>query len=104
MSHKPSPLPPDRDKAKRMLAYMENIDAVWDELEFYGVADGAVYVTMNGRREITRLEIMPAELYPENANRLSSLILRAIADAEEEIDYAESERIMLIPEDLRLGC
>ena len=97
-------VPLDHDKAARMQTYMETIDDVWDDLEFYGVAEGVVYVTMNGKREITRLEITPTELYPENASRLAELILRAIDSAKEEIDYAEAERIMLIPEDLRLGC
>lgn len=96
--------PLDRDKANRMFSYMDSIDEVWNDLEFYGVAEGVVYVTMNGRGDITRVEITPAELYPENADRLSRLILEAIDSAKEELQYAERERIMLIPEDLRLGC
>lgn len=93
-----------QEKAKRMLHYLDNIDRTFDDFLFYGVADGVVFVTLNGKREILNIEIAPSEQYPENEERLQALILEAIANAIEEVNHADAERILFLPEDLCLGC
>ncbi len=63
---------------------MEDIDNAFNDLLFYGTANGMVFVTINGKRKILNIEITPNELYSENADRLHQLVLEATASANEK--------------------
>lgn len=74
-------------------------------MEYYGSAEGAVFATVNGKRELLRVEIDPKELYPENAERLQQMIVEAIRDAMEEATVTEEQYSWaFLSEDLCLGC
>lgn len=74
-------------------------------MEYYGSAEGAVFATVNGKRELLRVEIDPKELYPENAERLQQMIVEAIRDAIEEATVTEEQYSWaFLSEDLCLGC
>lgn len=84
---------------------LENMTDNMENMEYYGSAEGVVFATVNGRHELLRVEITPAELYPENAERLQRLIVEAIRNAHEEATITEEQYSWaFISEDLCLGC
>lgn len=94
-----------KSRLDRFTDELENMTDNMVNLEYYGGAEGVVFATVNGKKELLKVEIDPAELYPENAERLQSLIVRAIHDAIEEATVTEEQYSWaFISEDLCLGC
>ena len=92
----------------RIARFSDELDSMthnMESMEYYGSAEGVVFATVNGKHELLRVEITPAELYPENAERLQRLIVEAIRDANEEATVTEEQYSWaFISEDLCLGC
>ena len=93
------------NRIKRFSDELENMTENMTGMEHYGSAEGVVFATVNGKKELLGVEIDPKELYPENAERLQTLIVAAIAEAVEEATITEEHYSWaFISEDLCLGC
>ena len=92
----------------RIARFSDELDSMTDNMEsmeYYGSAEGVVFATVNGKHELLRVEITPAELYPENADRLQKLIVAAVHEAIEDATITEEQYSWaFISEDLCLGC
>ena len=92
-------------RIKRFSDELENMTDNMTSMEYYGSAEGIVFATVNGKKELLGIEIDPKELYPENAERLQKLILEAVGNAIEEATITEEQYSWaFISEDLCLGC
>ena len=93
------------NRIKRFSDELENMTDTMTNMEYYGTAEGVVFATVNGKKELLAVEIDPKELYPENAERLQRLIVEAIRSANEEATVTEEQYSgAFISEDLCLGC
>ena len=93
------------NRIKRFTDELENMTDNMTNMEYYGSAEGVVFATVNGKKELLGVEIDPKELYPENADRLQKLIVEAIGNAIEEVTVTEEQYSWaFISEDLCLGC
>ena len=93
------------NRIKRFSDELENMTDNMTNMEYYGSAEGVVFATVNGKKELLRMEIDPKELYPENADRLQRLIVEAIHQAIEDAAITEEQYSWaFISEDLCLGC
>ena len=93
------------NRIKRFTDELENMTDNMTNMEYYGSAEGVVFATVNGKKELLSVEIDPKELYPENAQRLQKLIVEAIGNAIEEVTVTEEQYSWaFISEDLCLGC
>ena len=93
------------NRLKRFSDELENMTDNMTSMEYYGSAEGVVFATVNGKKELLGIEIDPKELYPENAERLQKLILEAVCNAIEEATITEEQSSWaFISEDLCLGC
>ena len=93
------------NRIKRFSDELENMTENMTGMEHYGSAEGVVFATVNGKKELLGVEIDPKELYPENAERLQRLIVEAIRDAHEEASITEEQYSWaFLSEDLCLGC
>ena len=93
------------NRLKRFSDELESMTDNMSNMEYYGSAEGVVFATVNGKKELLRMEIDPKELYPENAERLQRLIVEAIREAVEEATVVEEQYSWaFISEDLCLGC
>lgn len=93
------------NRIKRFSDELENMTDTMTNMEYYGTAEGVVFATVNGKKELLSVEIDPKELYPENADRLQQLIVEAVRNAVEEATITEEQYSWaFISEDLCLGC
>ena len=93
------------NRIKRFTDELENMTDSMTNMEYYGSAEGVVFATVNGKKELLHVEIDPKELHPENAERLQKLIVEAIGNAIEEATVTEEQYSWaFISEDLCLGC
>lgn len=70
---------------------MEMLQAEIDEKEITTTAGGgAVTVTMNGKKEITKLELKPEVVDPEDIEMLQDLITVAVNEALRQIDEIQN--------------
>lgn len=92
----------------RLDRFTDELESMTDNMvnmEYYGSAEGVVFATVNGKKELLKVEIDPVELYPENAERLQKLIVEAIRDAIEDATVTEEQYSWaFLSEDLCLGC
>ncbi len=69
-------------QAQRMQRQMEESQKELETKEFTGTAGGgAVKVTATGKREITKVELLPDAVDPDDIEMLQDLILAAVNDA-----------------------
>jgi DNA-binding YbaB/EbfC family protein len=69
-------------QAQKMQEQMTQLQAELDEREYSAAAGGgAVTVTVSGKREITKLEIKPEVVDPEDVEMLTDLITAAVNEA-----------------------
>ena len=93
------------NRMKRFSDELENMTDTMTNMEYYGSAEGVVFATVNGKKELLAVEIDPKELYPENNHRLQRLIVEAVRSAIEEATVTEEQYSWaFISEDLCLGC
>ena len=71
---------------------MEESQKVLDETEFTATAGGgAVEVTMNGKKVLTKVTLDPDAVDPDDVEMLEDLILVAVNDALKKVDDASAE-------------
>ena len=69
-------------QAQKMQEQMTQLQAELDEREYSAAAGGgAVTATVSGKREITKLEIKPEVVDPEDVEMLTDLITAAVNEA-----------------------
>jgi DNA-binding YbaB/EbfC family protein len=76
---------------------MEEMQALLDEKEVTATAGGgAVSVTVNGKRELTSVEIKPEAVDPDDVEMLQDLIIAAVNEGlrqVEEMSASEMEKL-----------
>ena len=81
-------------QAQRMQRQMEEQQKELEEKEFTGTAGGgAVSITINGKKVVTKVEIDPDACDPDDVETLQDLVMLAFNDAAAKADEA-GEAIM----------
>ena len=76
-------------QAQRMQRQMEEQQKEIEAKEFIGTAGGgAVEVTMDGKKTLTKIKIDPETLDPEDVETLEELIMLAVNDAGSKVNEA----------------
>lgn len=81
-------------QVQAMQRRMEELQAELDEKDVTTTAGGgAVSVTVNGKREITRIELKPEVVDPEDVEMLQDLILVAVNEGLRQIEEMSSNEM-----------
>ncbi len=81
-------------KAKEMQEKMQKIQEEVASLQVTGTSGGGlVNITLNGKNIITKIEIDPSLLKPEEAEILEDLIMAAYNEAKTKIETAIEEKL-----------
>ena len=84
-------------QAQRMQAQMEEQQAQIQTMEFEASAGGgAVSVTVNGNKEVTKVVIAPEAADPEDVEMLQDLIMAACNEAIKKCDQETRDRMSQI--------
>lgn len=84
-------------QAQRMQAQMEEKQAEIQAMEFEASAGGGVVsVTVNGRKELTKVEIDPDAVDPDDVEMLQDLILAACNEALKKCDQETQSQMSQI--------
>ena len=79
-------------QAQRMQREMQEKQEALEQTEFTATTGGgAVTVTMNGKREMTALEISPEAVDPEDVEMLQDMIISAVNEVLKKISDANEE-------------
>nr|WP_330403944.1 YbaB/EbfC family nucleoid-associated protein [Peptostreptococcus russellii] len=81
-------------QAQKMQADMEKSQAELEEKEVEAsVGGGAVIVKMNGKKEVTDIEIKPEVVDPDDVEMLQDLVLSAVNQAIREIEEIQKSQM-----------
>ena len=81
-------------QAQKMQADMEKSQAELEEKEAEAsVGGGAVIVKMNGKKEVTDIEIKPEVVDPDDVEMLQNLVLSAVNQAIREIEEIQKSQM-----------
>lgn len=81
-------------QAQKMQADMEKSQAELEDKEVEAsVGGGAVVVKMNGKKEITNIEIKPEVVDPDDVEMLQDLVLSAVNQAIREIEEIQKSQM-----------
>lgn len=81
-------------QAQKMQADMEQSQAELEEKEVEAsVGGGAVIVKMNGKKEVTDIEIKPEVVDPDDVEMLQDLVLSAVNQAIREIEEIQKSQM-----------
>lgn len=81
-------------QAQKMQEDMANLQAELEEKEYEVKAGGgAVVLVMNGRKEVTSLEISPDIVDPDDIETLSDVIVAAFNEAIKRVEGEASEKM-----------
>ncbi len=80
-------------QAQKMQEDMARVQQELEEREYTATAGGgAVTATVSGKNQVTRLEIKPEVIDPEDAEMLADLVMAAINEAQRQaVTTAEAE-------------
>lgn len=79
-------------QAQRMQRQMEEQQKELEEKEFTAAAGGgAVKVTVTGKREVTKVELLKEAVDPDDIEMLQDMIVAAVNEAMRQVDEASSE-------------
>lgn len=79
-------------QAQRMQRQMEENQKEMETKEFEGSAGGgAVKVTVTGKKEVTKVELSPEAVDPDDIEMLQDLVLAAVNDALHQAEEANAE-------------
>jgi DNA-binding YbaB/EbfC family protein len=74
-------------QAQKMQRQMEENQKALEEAEFKSTSGGgAVEVTVNGKKEVTKLKIDPEAVDPEDVEMLEDMIIAALNEAFRQVD------------------
>ncbi|MEE1114436.1 MAG: YbaB/EbfC family nucleoid-associated protein [Eubacterium sp.] len=78
-------------QAQRMQRQMEEQQKEMEEKDFTSAAGGgAIEVTVNGKKELTKVKIDPEAVDPEDVEMLEDLIVAAVNEAMKQVDEAQA--------------
>ena len=81
-------------QAQRMQKQMEEQQKEFETKEFTASAGGgAISVTVNGKREFTKVEIDPSAVDPEDVEMLQDMVMAAVNEALRTLE-AENQQMM----------
>ena len=81
-------------QAQKMQRQMEENQKALEESEFKSTSGGgAVEVTVNGKKEVTKLTIDPEAVDPEDVEMLEDMIIAAVNDALESANEAANQQM-----------
>ena len=81
-------------QAQKMQEDMANLQAELEEKEYEVKAGGgAVVIKMNGKKEVTELEIDPEIVDPDDIETLSDVIIAAVNEAIKQVETDASEQM-----------
>ena len=81
-------------QAQRMQRQMEEQQKELEEKEFVATAGGgAVKVTVTGKREVTKVELSPEAVDPDDIEMLQDLIVAAVNEALRQVDEANASNM-----------
>ena len=81
-------------QAQKMQADMEKSQAELEDKEVEAsVGGGAVIVKMNGKKEVTDIEIKPEVVDPDDVEMLQDLVLSAVNQAIREIEEIQKSQM-----------
>lgn len=81
-------------QAQKMQSDMEKSQAELEDKEVEAsVGGGAVVVKMNGKKEITNIEIKPEVVDPDDVEMLQDLVLSAVNQAIREIEEIQKSQM-----------
>ena len=79
-------------QAQKMQRQMEENQKALEESEFKSTSGGgAVEVTVNGKKEVTKLKIDPEAVDPEDVEMLEDMIIAALNEAFKQVDDQKSK-------------
>ena len=91
-------------QAQRMQRQMEENQKALESTEFEAKAGGgAVAVTVTGKREITKIELAPEVVDPEDIEMLQDLIMAATNEALRKVDEANEAAMNQMTGGMNLG-
>ncbi|MBQ1225768.1 MAG: YbaB/EbfC family nucleoid-associated protein [Clostridia bacterium] len=82
-----------RKMQERMAELQEELDAREYEIKAGG---GAVTLTINGKKEVSALEIAPEIVDPDDIETLSDIIIAAVNEAIKKVEETNSEEMSKI--------
>ena len=81
-------------QAQKMQAELAKMQAELEQSSFSATAGGGVVkATVNGKRELTALEIEPDAVDPEDVEMLQDLVIAAVNEALRKVDDASSSNM-----------
>ena len=81
-------------QAQKMQEDMANLQAELEEKEYEVKAGGgAVVIKMNGKKEVTELEIDPEIVDPDDIETLSDVIIAAVNEAIKQVEADAAEQM-----------
>ncbi|MDD7267472.1 MAG: YbaB/EbfC family nucleoid-associated protein [Lachnospiraceae bacterium] len=81
-------------QAQRMQRQMEESQKEFETKEFTAVAGGgAVEVTVNGKKEVTRVKLAPEAVDPDDVEMLEDLVMAAVNEAFRKMNDESSQNM-----------
>lgn len=91
-------------QAQRMQRQMEESQKEFETKEFSAVAGGgAVEVTVNGKKEVTRVKLAPEAVDPDDVEMLEDLIMAATNEAFRKMNDESSQNMAKLTGGLGAG-
>ncbi|MDO5100690.1 MAG: YbaB/EbfC family nucleoid-associated protein [Eubacteriales bacterium] len=91
-------------QAQRMQRQMEETQKEFETKEFSAVAGGgAVEVTVNGKKEVTRVKLAPEAVDPDDVEMLEDLIMAATNEAFRKMNDESSQNMAKLTGGLGAG-
>ena len=91
-------------QAQRMQRQMEESQKELEEKEFTAKAGGGmVTAVVNGNREVTKIEIKPEAVDPDDVEMLEDLVLAAVNEALRQYEAASDATVNKIAGGMKLG-
>ena len=91
-------------QAQRMQRQMEETTKELEEKEFTAKSGGGmVSATVNGNREVTKIEIKPEAVDPDDVEMLEDLVLAAVNEALRQYEAASDATVSKITGGMKLG-
>ena len=91
-------------QAQKMQRQMEENQKALEEKEFTAKSGGGmVSATVNGNREVTKIEIKPEAVDPDDVEMLEDLVLAAVNEALRQYEAASDATVSKITGGMKLG-
>jgi DNA-binding YbaB/EbfC family protein len=91
-------------QAQKLQSDMAKLQTEIEEQTFSAASGGgAVKATVNGRHELTALEIDPGAVDPEDVEMLQDIVIAAVNEAIRKADESASERMKKLTGGLNIG-